>query len=293
MYDTAGLLQTIKHHPKLPLLINENCAIPLPQEVLNKLFSPHKLSFYYLMFVYRGRASFVADLQKISLTDGQLVFGLPNQVFANKRFNADDLHYSLSFDEEALSLLPNTYAFMLNPKGGQSVTFDLNAQERVKHLFSTLFRLVHAGTEPQQPEVILAYLNTLLIEINSAYLAQHEINATQHDSRLKKYTAFKLAVETQLTKQPEVNNIAAQLSLNTHTLYGIVKEFAGVSPKEWMTNRLILEARRRLQYATPSVKELAYQLGFNDPAYFSRLFKKNTGKSVTHYQADLQDLYRN
>jgi len=58
-------------------------------------------------------------------------------------------------------------------------------------------------------------------------------------------------------------------------------------------SRLILEAQRKLQYSTLSVKELAYELGFNDPGYFSRLFKKNTGKSVSRYRADLLDLSRN
>lgn len=292
MESTAGLLQKVRHHPKLPLLISENCAIPLPPEVLEKLFRPHQLSFYYLMFVYRGEASFTADLQEVNLTGGELVFSLPNQVFANKRFNVDDQHYSLSFDEQALALLPGSFSFLVNPKGRQVIQFEANAQERVKDLFATLFRLVHTGAEPKQPEIILAYLNTLLTELNAAYLAGQAPTDAPQNAKLAKYTAFKLAVERQLTQQPDVHDIAGQLLVSTHTLYSIVKEYAGVSSKEWMTNRLMLQARRRLQYTNPSVKELAYGLGFNDPGYFSRLFKKSMGKSVSRYQADLQDLYR-
>jgi AraC-like DNA-binding protein len=55
-----------------------------------------------------------------------------------------------------------------------------------------------------------------------------------------------------------------------------------------MTNRLILEARRRLYYGhRSSVKELAFELGFNDPDYFSRLFKKVTGQTVAAFFQDL------
>jgi AraC family transcriptional regulator, transcriptional activator of pobA len=49
-----------------------------------------------------------------------------------------------------------------------------------------------------------------------------------------------------------------------------------------------LEAKRRLYYAeSSSIKELAFGLGFNDPEYFSRLFKKITGKTIAVFVQDL------
>ncbi|HWV69167.1 helix-turn-helix domain-containing protein, partial [Chitinophaga sp.] len=62
------------------------------------------------------------------------------------------------------------------------------------------------------------------------------------------------------------------------------------SPKEFITNRLMTEAQRKLHYSKVSVKELAYELGFSDPDYFSRLFKKSTGRSISEFLADQQDL---
>lgn len=96
-----------------------------------------------------------------------------------------------------------------------------------------------------------------------------------------------------MTKQHSINAIAENLSVTTNNLYNIVKEFSGISPKEFITNRLMLEAQRKLYYSKPSLKELTYELGFNDPDYFSRLFKKKTGKSVTGYLTHIQDLSGN
>jgi len=97
-------------------------------------------------------------------------------------------------------------------------------------------------------------------------------------------------VETHLTEQPSINTIAEKLALTTNSLYRIVKEYSGISPKDFFTNRLMIEAQRKLHYSNLSVKELAYELGFNDPDYFSRLFKKCTGKSVSEVLETRQDL---
>jgi AraC-like DNA-binding protein len=58
-----------------------------------------------------------------------------------------------------------------------------------------------------------------------------------------------------------------------------------------MINRLMVEAQRKLYYSETTAKELAYELGFSDPGYFSRLFKKSTGKSITQFVKEMQDLY--
>jgi AraC-like DNA-binding protein len=291
MEETVVSIDQFKHHHRLPISVNEDCAIPLPEDILAKLFRPHRLSFYYFAFMHRGSASFMADAKKITVSDGQLVFGVPNQVFTNLPYNTTDNHYHLSFDERTLALLPNAYTFLLNPLNSNTITFDPEARQRVKAVFSMLFKLLHAPGKQQKTDIILAHLNTLLTEFNDAYFAQ-TAHTEISNSKLSKFVAFKLAVESHLSEDHEVQAIAEKLAMNTSTLYGIVKEFSGVSPKTWIINRLIVEAQRKLQYSPRSVKELAYELGFSDPDYFSRLFKKTTGQSVSEFLAASHDLSR-
>jgi AraC family transcriptional regulator, transcriptional activator of pobA len=190
-------------------------------------------------------------------------------------------------------MLPGSYPFLVNPLNVNSISFEPVARERVRTTFSTLFQLLNASNKQRKAEIILAYLHALLTEFNSAYFEQHlEDPEFIPDPKLSKYIAFKVAVEADLTEQHDVHNIAESLAMTSNSLYRIVKEYAGVSPKEWITNRLMLEAQRKLQYSTLSVKELAYSLGFNDPGYFSRLFKKTTGRSVTQFMTELHDLSR-
>ena len=198
----------------------------------------------------------------------------------------------MGFDENTLAMLPHAYPFLVNPLNSNVITFDPDAKQRIKAVLSMLFQLLHAPGKQKNVAIILANLNTLLTEFNSAYF-EHSSQGATASSKLSTYIAFKLAVETHLTEQHDVHTIAEQLAMTPGSLYGIVKKFSGLSPKEWITNRLIQEAQRKLQYSSLSVKELAYELGFDDPNYFSRLFKKRTGKSVSAFLADLHDLSSN
>ena len=108
------------------------------------------------------------------------------------------------------------------------------------------------------------------------------------NDKLSAFIRFKLLIENNLTEHPSIIEIAEELALNPNSLYNMVKQYSGLSPKEFITNRLILEAKRRLYYnKQSSIKELAYELGFNDPEYFSRLFKKVTGQTIGVFVQDL------
>lgn len=254
-----------------------------------KFLHPRKLASYFIVFIESGSVTYKLDLQEITLTDGHLLFGMPNQVFTPPR-NADNLHYfKVLFDENTLALLPQQFPFLVNPLHSQTIRFDDAARQRVKKGFEILNQLLYLDKHPTDTEIILAYLNSLLVEVNSAYFKNKEpVNIL--NANLSKFIEFKLVVETHLTEQPSIHTIAEKLALTTNSLYRIVKEYAGTSPKDFLTNRLMIEAQRKLHYSTLSVKELAYELGFNDPDYFSRLFKKCTGKSVSEVIGSRQDL---
>jgi AraC-like DNA-binding protein len=196
--------------------------------------------------------------------------------------------HSLSFEANCLSLLPRQFYFLTNPFNRQIISFDNESRLRVKAIFETLRQLLFSAGTKNNTEIILAHLNTLLTEFNNAYFKNTlEIFA---GNKLSKYIQFKLFIETGFKRQPSVNSIAGKLNLSENQLYSIVKEFSGLSPKKYLIQRLMLEAQRILFYERHSVKELAYELGFADPDYFSRLFKQHRGKSISRFVSYIQDL---
>lgn len=254
----------------------------LSPDLQEKLLQPRRLSSYFIVLVESGSITYNIDLQDFTVTDGHLLFAMPNQIFVPPAKTSRLKYFKLLFGEDTLALLPQHFPFLVNPLNVQIIPLDGAAKERVMKVFGILDQTLRSGSHEADTEIILAYLNALLSEFNSAYF-KSKGPSNILNTNLSKFAEFKLVVETHLTEQPSINAIAEKLALSTNSLYRIVKEYTGTSPKDYFTNRLITEAQRRLRYSNTSVKELAYELGFNDPDYFSRLFKKSTGKSVSEF----------
>jgi len=276
---------------KLKIKINSDENPYKSVDIEQKNTEPRRLSSYFIVIIESGTITYKLDLQEIRLTDGQLLFAMPNQVFTPPTKSDNLKYFKVLFDENTLALLPQQFPFLANPLNSQTINFDNLTRQRVTKNFEILNQIHHIDKQPTDIEIVLAYLNSLLVELNIAYFKNKE-QTNIINTNLSKFIEFKLVVETHLTEQPSINTIAEKLSLTTNSLYRIVKEFSGTSTKDFITNRLMIEAQRKLHYSNLSVKELAYELGFNDPDYFSRLFKKCTGKSVSEVLENRQDLSR-
>ncbi len=290
MQETNEISDSLKND-KLKIKINSDENPYFSNDIQQKFLQSRRLTSYFIVLIESGSITYKLDLQEITLTDGQLLFAMPNQVFTPPAKTDNLKYFKVLFDENTLALLPQQYPFLVNPLNSQTIIFDDTSRQRVRKGFEILNQILHIDKHPTDTEIVLAYLNLLLVELNSAYFKNQEpINIL--NTNLSKFIEFKLVVETHLAEQPSINAIAEKLSLTTNSLYRIVKEYSGTSPKDFLTNRLMIEAQRKLHFSNLSVKELACELGFNDPDYFSRLFKKCTGKNVSEILENQQDLSR-
>ncbi|GAA5087448.1 hypothetical protein GCM10023210_10290 [Chryseobacterium ginsengisoli] len=82
----------------------------------------------------------------------------------------------------------------------------------------------------------------------------------------------------------QVKEYASLLNITPLYLNEIVKEITGFSASHWIHQEIILEAQRLLYYTDLDIKQIAFQLGYEDHAYFSRFFKKNTGNTASQFR---------
>ena len=95
---------------------------------------------------------------------------------------------------------------------------------------------------------------------------------------------FRQSVETSFRQHWPVAHYAATLGISEDRLHAMASRATGLPPKEIVQRRLLLEAKRHLLYTNMTVKEIAYDLGFHDPAYFSRFFAKRAGMAPGAYR---------
>jgi AraC family transcriptional activator of pobA len=106
--------------------------------------------------------------------------------------------------------------------------------------------------------------------------------------RFALYTRFCALVELHYVAHWPVPRYAQTLRVQDSKLNRACNALAGKPALEIIHDRLMLEARRRLVYISASVANIAYELGYQDPAYFCRVFKRHSGMSPSAYRLALQ-----
>lgn len=96
---------------------------------------------------------------------------------------------------------------------------------------------------------------------------------------------FRQSVEANFRQRRSIGNYALELGVSTDRLHAICQRALDRSPIELVHDRLVQEAKLRLERASRSVQEISDSLGFRDPANFSHFFKRKTGISPAKYRA--------
>ncbi|MCR5861571.1 AraC family transcriptional regulator [Flavobacterium sp. J372] len=282
MHGNQSFFNLYKQNNFLPIRLVTPFFGRLSPDITTGFSLTHRKTYYFFIFITEGSTKHGVDLEEYHLKSNELLFIFPHQIHRLPDAGSGINYFKIGFDEMCLSLLPKQYAFLTNPLNKQKISFAGDQAKRIKLVFEALQGLL--STMDGSTDLILAHLNSLIAEINAAYFSGEKNPAGDN---LSKYINFKEYVEANYENHPSIGEIAEKLALNPNSLYNLVKSYSGLSPKEFISNRLILEAKRRLYYSESNIKELAYDLGFNDPEYFARLFKKLTGSSISEFVKDL------
>src|SRR5205823_14973180 len=98
---------------------------------------------------------------------------------------------------------------------------------------------------------------------------------------------FEALLEQRFIEHWTVSQYANALSVTPTHLSRVTRSATGHAASHFIVERIIREARRNLVYTNLPVSTIAYALGFNDPAYFSRLFAAATGLSPRAFRVQV------
>ena len=135
--------------------------------------------------------------------------------------------------------------------------------------------------EKSDLSLIRSYLMTLLHEVNQALPKEPYKNLSRNHIITRE---FKELLQASQKQSYSVKEYAQELRISSNYLNRAVKSCTGKSVKQLITDALILEAKHLLNLTNLSISGVSYELGIDDAAYFSRMFKKQTGLSPLAYR---------
>ena len=226
--------------------------------------------------------------------EGVLAFHGPNQVFyakSEKEFDKES-GFMLFFHPDLIRTTPlgeniEDYTFF---------TYDvhealhLSDQEKqtIKDVIDKIRDEYNERIDNHSNRVIVSSLELLLNYCSRFYERQFNTRTVQNKSIVTKvesilrdyYKSGQLAAYG----PPSLHSIAEKVNLSHNYLSDLLKKETGRSAKDHINDFLVEKAKNLLLSTEESVSEIAYDLGFNYPHYFSRLFKAKTGVSPQKYR---------
>ncbi len=138
-----------------------------------------------------------------------------------------------------------------------------------------------------QGEMLRMLLKRLIIKLTRLGKAQY-INGATSETDYDLVREFNLLVENHYKKLHQVQDYASLLHKSPKTLSNLFSKYHHKTPLQIIRERIALEGKRLLIYTDKPASEIGYELGFDEPAHFSRFFKKMTTQSPSDFKLELK-----
>jgi len=142
-----------------------------------------------------------------------------------------------------------------------------------------------SNTYPGKEEILKGLLKIFLIYLNRQQDASRQQLVNFNQSGLA--SRFFNLLEKNFANRKMVSDYARVLAVTPNYLNETVKKASGFSASHHIQQRIILEAKRKATYVRKSMKEIAYDLGFDDISHFSKYFKKVSGVSFSEFKKEI------
>jgi AraC family transcriptional activator of pobA len=244
----------------------------------------HRDDHYIFMIQEAGHSEFIIDFKSFEINGYYLFYIRPGQVhhiLASDKFRGwfmaiDTLlveeKYRTVFEELVLDHRP------LPPRSEQEA---IQLSACAKLVFDFFSRPEQSSQHyPILHSLVSAYIG-MIAEIYQA----NEPELTQQGSRPEMITRqFRKLLNEGYRVRKNPSQYASALCISLSYLNEVVKAVSGFPVSYWIHHEIILEAKRLLYYSDLNIKEIAFSLGYEDHAYFSRLFTKVTGISAVAFR---------
>jgi AraC family transcriptional activator of pobA len=251
-----------------------------PKEV--NTLGAHRDDHYMFFLMETGNASLMIDFDELFLTPASIYYILPGQVHYRKK-NGSAAGWFIAIDP------------LIVPPGCRNVFEDhLLLQKPIvlnDEQFGQCKRLLILLEEKHRESCENPFYNAIVHSLIKSFLAMAAsyfncaTNAIARSSRPAQLSQdFKKLLVQNLKTIKSPSEYAELLNVSESYLNEALKKITGFTVSYWITYEVMLEAKRLLYYSQLTVKEIAHSLGYEDHAYFSRLFKRAANVTALEFR---------
>lgn len=241
---------------------------------------PHKHDFFIIVLFAHAKGNHIIDFINYPIANKEIHLLFPGQVH-KWDIEANSQGYQLMIDKVFFEHFLTYFRFSITNYMSHPV-FPLNnsAYRLLKYEFDEIKN--EMLTENPLQEIIYARASVIAAIISKK--AEKYFQSTKIHQTNPKLSDFSKLIDIHYKDEKSVVFYASLLNISSNYLNILCKKNLQISATRLIQERVILEAKRLLQSTELTIKEIAYDLGFVDHAYFSNFFKNQTGITPTQFR---------
>lgn len=256
-------------------------ANKLPAEINAK-----RLKFFEIFCFTKGHGNLIVDLDNYQISNGKIFCLFPGQLRKIlPTYDIEGYYISASTDFVYLSqtqsdLLPDKHMFQaqLTPL---EITVDEDSVNETNEILLKLMKEFQ-NYFLQRSEILIGLFKILTIYLSRQCIKREANIPHRRDTLLAR--DFLSSLQKQYRNKKMVTDYANELCVTPSYLNQVVKKVSGMPASHHIQQQIIIEAKRQAKHFSRSMKEIAYDLGFDDIAHFSKFFKNNCGQNFTDFR---------
>ena len=230
--------------------------------------APHRHGYYELMLIKKGSGLHLFDFEAFEVEDYSIHIVLPGQVH-QLELETGAIGCVITFSD--YSLHAYLHDSIIQNLGFLHQMNKLNVIKGNKPWFDKLYTLANEIKETEDESIRFSILNLLLNRVNTRCPASIDSSSVVYQ--------FHRLLEQHFETEHLPSFYAHSMNITEKLLNEKVKKSLGLTITQFIAQRICLEAKRLIKNTQMSIKEIGFDLGFNDPAYFNRFIKKQLGQS--------------
>jgi AraC family transcriptional activator of pobA len=248
---------------------------------------PHRHDYNELIWIRSGSGHHLLDGERVPARPGSITIIGRGQVHVFE-CAAEVEGAVVRFGDELLfggTQQRVTPGWLLAGRCGRTVSVPAGERGRLDAVIEALRAEVDRPRDVQSVELQRQLVSVLLLWIERWYDAARTQESEADEADVRLLRRFVSRLETDYAQHHGAAHYADTLAVPPAALSRALTRATGSSTKELVTDRVMVEAARLLRFSDLSAGEIAHRVGFSDPLYFSRAFKRHYGESPTGYRA--------